>query len=212
MTMRKLSFLLAVVCTISSCNCNNNNEAVKEEEAVVLDSAQTALSIIAEDSATVFDNATRQWLGQSLKQTAVDWSHFKLVSFWAEDSMQKADAALSPNFYNRYASVLKWSPDSSYILDIGSYGAVVVKDRTGKDVVVAGEPDSEVSIIYPKENKKARILFGGPSSLQVLNASWADSSQVAMLALQDTSHAGKPDTLLWLIDVKENFFRKYKWQ
>ncbi|RXK83920.1 hypothetical protein [Filimonas effusa] len=212
MTMRKLPFLLAVICTISACKCNSNNEAVKEEEAVVLDSAQTALNIIAEDSATVFDDATRQWLGQSLKQPAVNWDRFKLISFWAEDSMQKADAALPRDFYNRFASVLKWSPDSSYILDIGSYGAVVVKDRTGKDVVEAGEPDSEVSIIYPKEHKKARILFGGPSSLQVLNASWADSSQVAMLALQDTSRTGRPDTLLWLIDVKEHFFRKYKWQ
>lgn len=212
MTMQKLPFLLAVMCTISACNCNNNNEPAKEEEAVVLDSAQTALTIIAEDSVTVFDNTTRQWLGQSLNQPAVNWDRFKLVSFWAEDSIQKTNATLSPDFYNKYATVLKWSPDSSYILDIGSYGAVVTQDKTGKHVIEAGEPDSEVSVIYPKENKKARILFGGPSSLQVLNASWADSSQVAMLAVQDTSHAGRPDTLLWLIDVKENFFRKYKWQ
>jgi hypothetical protein len=211
MMMRKIPAILTIAMVISSCNCNNHKSDKKEDEVVELDSTQTAESIVAEDSATIFDNSTRQWLGQSLQQTTLSWDRFKLVSFWAEDSLLKTDTPASADFYSKYASVLRWSPDSTYVLDIGSYGAVLLKNKEGKEVVAAGEPDSEVSLLFPKENKKTRVLFGGPS-LHILNASWADSSQVAMLGSLDTSHTGHPDTLLWLIDVKEHFFRKYKWQ
>lgn len=209
--MRKIPAILAITMVVSSCNCNNHKSDKKEDEAIELDSAQTAQSIISEDSVTVFDNTTRQWLGQSLQQNTLNWNRFHLVSFWAEDSLQKTDAVQPADFYSKYASVLKWSPDSNYVLDIGSYGAVLLKDTAGKSFVAAGEPDSEVAILFPKEQKKTRILFAGPS-LRMINASWADSSQVAMLGSLDTSHTGHPDTLLWLIDVKERFFRKYKWQ
>lgn len=209
MMMRKIPVFLAIAAIVSSCNCNNNGK--KEEETIELDSAQTAQSIISEDSTIIFDNSTRQWLGQSLQQNSLNWNRFRLLTFWAEDTLEKTDAGTPPDFYTKYAPVLKWSPDSNYVLDIGSYGAVVLKDTTGKHFVAAGEPDSEVAILFPKENKKTRVLFGGPS-LRIINASWADTSQVAMLGSLDTSHTGHPDTLLWLIDVKERFFRKYKWK
>lgn len=207
--MRKIPILLsAIVITVYSCKCNNGKV---EEETIEMDSAQTAQSIISEDSSYVFNPVTQSWINQRLNTASFNWKRFKLLSFWAEEPGEKTEAATTPDFYNRYASVLRWSPDSSYVLDIGSYGGVVLQDTTGKHIVAAGEPDTEVSILFPKEKKKTRILFGGPS-LRVFNGSWADSSQVVILGSLDTAHVGRPDTLLWLMDVKEHFFRKYKWQ
>lgn len=198
----------ALLLTVAGCKCNNDKA---EEKAIELDSTQTAQSIIQEDSVMVFDNMNDPWITENFKTRGFSWSGFKLVSFWAEDSAAKKPANFTPDFFKRYASVLKWSPDSTYVLDIGSYGGVVVQDTTGKSIIAKGEPDTEVSLLYPKENKKTRVLFAGPS-LHVINATWADNSQVAMLTTLDTARNGsKQDTILWMIDVKENFYRKYKW-
>lgn len=196
---------------IVSCNCNNNKKAEEKEE--VLDSVQTASSIASEDSSMIADNNTRVFINNTLQNTGWQWNRFKLVEFWADDSLGKDKKPFSPppDFYNKYASVLKWSPDSTYLLDIGSYGSVITQDKSGKSHVMAGDPDTEVSLILPKENTKTRLLFSGPS-MHIFNAVWADSTEVAMLGAQDEKNTGHPDTLLWLIDVKENFFRKYKWK
>lgn len=206
-TITAVALLVAMV---AGCTCNNTDKA-QDDKAIELDSTQTAKSIIQEDSATVFDNMNGPWLNENFTRKGFNWSGFKLVSFWAEDSTEKKPTTFAPDFFKKYASVLKWSPDSAYVLDVGSYGGVVLQDTAGKPVVARGEPDTEVSILYPKESKKSRVLFAGPA-LHVINATWADSSQVAMLATLDTSSVGsKPDTILWMIDVKERFYRKYKW-
>ncbi len=206
-----IGLLLTAMLFIVACKCNNNKNTADKEE--VLDSVQTASSIASEDSSMVTDNDTRSFINNTLQNTNWQWNRFKLVEFWADDSLGKSKTAFNPasDFYDKYASVLKWSPDSSYILDFGSYGAVLTKDKKGNSHVVAGDPDTEVSLIYPKEKTKARLLFSGPA-MHVLNAVWADSSEVAMLGALDEKNTGHPDTLLWLIDVKENFFRKYKWK
>ncbi|BAV09669.1 hypothetical protein SAMN05421788_1011100 [Filimonas lacunae] len=212
--MRPTSTITAIalsVAVLTGCKCNNNKQQAQEEKAIELDSSQTALSIIQEDSAMVFDDTNTPWVKENFIQKGFDWKGFKLISFWAEDSVEKKPVTTAPDFYTHYASVLKWSPDSSFVLDFGSYGGVVTSDSNGKSIVAKGEPDTEVSILYPKESKKSRILFSGPA-LHIINATWADSSQVAMLGTLDTSVNGnKPDTLLWMIDVREHFFRKYKW-
>ena len=214
--MNKLSTLYIGTCLLflASCSCGggkNKPDATDEAQ----DSVHTAHDIITEDSAMIYENSTGTWLGQTLNKPSVDWSRFKLVEFWGEDSAtERQPLKTAPDFYTKYAPVLKWSSDSAYILDIGSYGSVVMKNRAGKDTLVHGEPDTEVSILYPKENLKKRVLFGGPS-VRVLNAVWADSSEVAMLTSvekPDTTRKVHIDTLLWLIDVKNNFYRKYKWQ
>jgi len=207
----KLTTVALLLITLAGCKCNNKQEAQQEEKAIELDSTQTALSIIQEDSTMVFDDRNSAWRNENFTQRGFNWDGFKLQSFWAEENFERKDANLTPDFLKHYAPVLRWSPDSSYILDIGSYGGVVMQKADGNTTVEKGEPDTEVSLVFPKENKKTRVLFAGPS-LHILNATWADSTQVAMLGTLDTSATGaKPDTPLWMIDVKDHFFRKYKW-
>ncbi len=105
----------------------------------------------------------------------------------------------------------KSPPDSTYVLDIGSYGSVKVKDKTGKTRIESGEPDTEVSLIYPKAKNKARLLFFGPGAV-IVDGRWLDSSQVAVVGMYDENENHHSDTLLWIINAKDNFFRKYKWE
>ncbi|RFM30289.1 hypothetical protein [Deminuibacter soli] len=202
-------YLFAAACLLAifytGCTCNSSSNKTGET-----DSVQTARNIIAEDSAMLFDDTAQAFILRALQLQSLPWNRFTLEEFWAEDSIQKKPFTADTGFYNKYAGVLRWSPDSSYVLDIGSYGSVVLKDKKGNNHIVAGDPDTEVALLYPKEQQKWRLLFGGPST-HIFNAVWPDSTEVAMLGVLDREGTSNDDTLLWLIDVKGNFFRRYKW-
>jgi len=194
-----------------STSCSNNEQDVKKENTVVDDSLQTVKSIVSEDSVMVFRNDASNWIGESIQKTGLDWNRFHLTEFWSDDSLQEKPFKPSQGFYKDYAQVLRWSPDSSYVLDIGSYGSVKVKDRYGKTRIEMGEPDTEVSMIYPKTKSKTRLLFFGPGTV-IVDGRWLDASQVAVLGMYDEKGNHHPDTLLWIINAKDKFFRKYKWE
>jgi hypothetical protein len=158
----------------------------------------------------IFNN-NADWLSESIKKNNIDWNRFHLEEFWSDDSLQKKSFQTDKEFYKYYAQVLRWSPDSSYVLDIGSYGSVKIKDNSGNTRIEGGEPDTEVSLLYPKEKNKVRLLFFGPGTT-IVDGRWLDSSQIAMLGLYDENGNHHPDTLMWIINAKENFFRKYRWE
>jgi hypothetical protein len=66
-------------------------------------------------------------------------------------------------------------------------------------------------MIYPRQKQKERLLFFGPG-ITVVDGRWLDPSQVAVLALYDQNGDHHTDTLLWIINARERFFRKYKWE
>jgi hypothetical protein len=189
--------------------CTNNEQQAKKEIAVEDDSLQGERSIVSEDSVMIFNNQTKNWIGQSIKKNTTDLAKFHLEEFWSDDSLQQKHFQPDIEFYKDYAQVLRWSPDSNYVLDIGSYGSVKVKDKDGKTRIEGGEPDTEVSMIYPKAKSKARLLFFGPGTV-ILDGKWLDSSQVAVMGINDEKTNNQPDTLLWIINARDNFFRKYK--
>jgi hypothetical protein len=194
-----------------STSCGSNEQDVKKENTVVDDSLQAVKSIVSEDSVMVFRNDASNWIGESIQKTGLDWNRFHLTEFWSDDSLQGKPFEPSQEFYKDYTQVLRWSPDSSYVLDIGSYGSVKVKDKNGKTRIETGEPDTEVSMIYPKTKSKTRLLFFGPGTV-IVDGRWLDASQVAVLGMYDEKGNHHPDTLLWIINAKDKFFRKYKWE
>jgi hypothetical protein len=203
-----MTFAALLLCIITS--CNNSNQKNEEEQTITDDSLQVANSIISEDSAIIFNNKADDWINQSLKNYNGNWKKFKLKEFWNEDSLQANPYEATPEFYKTYHDLLKWSPDSSYILDLGTNGATVVKGKDGKPHLENGDIDTEISLLDPKAKTKSRILFFG-SAAAVINAHWIDSTQLAILGTNDEKLDQHPDTLLWIINTKEKFFRKYKW-
>ncbi|HEY6977382.1 MAG TPA: hypothetical protein VH396_13890 [Chitinophagaceae bacterium] len=211
--IRRISFILtaSMILFLISTSCSNNEQQAKKENTIEDDSLQTVKSIVSEDSVMVFRNDAGNWIGESIQKTGLDWNRFHLTEFWSDDSLQEKSFEPSQEFYKDYAQVLRWSPDSTYVLDIGSYGSVKVKDKNGKTQIESGEPDTEVSMIYPKTKSKTRLLFFGPGTV-IVDGRWLDNSQVAVLGMYDEKGNHHPDTLLWIINAKNKFFRKYEWE
>ena len=200
-----------IIFVLSVASCSGNEKEQQKENTVSDDSVQTLQSIASEDSMMIFNNRAENWISRSIQKNNIDWNRFNLDEFWSDDSLQKKSFEPEKEFYKDYAQVLRWSPDSNYILDFGSYGSVKVKDKAGNTRIEGGEPDTEVSMIYPKEKSKTRLLFFGPGTT-IIDGRWLDSSQVAVLGLYDEKGNHQSDTLMWIINAKENFFREYKWQ
>lgn len=187
--------------------CNNDQNEIKQTDT---DSLAVTGSIKDEDSALIFENNADAWLDLSLQNTGnTVWKKFRLIEFWYEDSMPAQPFKPDPEFYKNYAPLLKWSADSSYLLDIGSYGKVLVKGKNGKIEIRDGEVDTKASLIFPKSGTISELLFLGAGGT-ILDGRWITPTQFSLLTVSDAENAQKPDTLLWLIDAPEKFFRKYK--
>lgn len=199
-----LSAFFIVIYT--SCNSKNDKEA--NEASVVMDSSQTAASIASEDSTIIFDNTgdLRNLIFTNVKN---NWSRFKLKDYWNGDSLEQKPYEADRNFYNDYDSLLKWSADSSYILDIGTYGMMAVKDKQGKSRLESGEADTEIALLDPKKKLRTRLMFFGPGT-SIEAAQWVDSNQVAILGTFDEDADNKQDTTLWIINAKDKFFKRYE--
>ncbi len=189
-------FLLLIV--FSSCNNNRKNENQGADSS--------AHHFTKDDSSSIFSATITDWLNENLKTSATN-RKITLEERWNDDSLQTEPFAPEPSFYKNYHSVLHWSADSAYVLDIGSYGMLAVTDNTGNIQLEAGEPDTEIAIIDAKNNKRTRLMYVGPSST-IINGRWLNNTDALVLGtfLNDNR---KTDTLLWFINVKDNLFRLY---
>jgi hypothetical protein len=200
--------IIVLLCCLFACKGNDTKED-ENENPPVLDSAQTARSIAADDSTILFDNNAR--IASTVKRTNVNWQQFHLDEFWFEDSLKKSELKRDDAFYKRFAAVLRWSPDSSCVLDMGSMNKTILRDSSGKSRVTDGDIDTQIALLYPKEKQKSDLLFFGSAS-SLIDARWVDSSQLAIFGVNYKAAGQRPDTLLWLINPKEKYFRKYKWE
>lgn len=199
--MKRIIFIIAISIVVG---CNNK---VKEEKPVIIDSLQMANGIAKEDSSRVFSSENIGWLESVIPKAPTGTNQMELEEFWNLDSFDFKETPVEPDFYKTYHTVLRWSPDSTWILDIGSYGSFPVKDSKGNIRLEGGEPDTEVALILPNNNQRARLMFVGPSS-QIINGKWINDQELMVLGTSYLS-AEKNDTLLWMINVKDKFFRLY---
>ncbi len=201
-----MKFILAIVliaALLQSCKNGNDKQAVQ-----INDSLAAVERIVSNDSLMIINDSADNWLANELSQNQISWNQFQLKEYYKNDSLEPDLVAPSEEFYKNYKSVIRWSPDSSYLVDFGSYGSVLVKDNEGNVRVEPGEPDSEVSLLQPSENLKWSLFFVGPSA-SIFNAKWVNKENVLILGSFDETGVGKPDTLFWLVDVKQNFYRMY---
>jgi len=133
---------------------------------------------------------------------------FVLEDFSTNDSLLSETSPVNETFTNNYASVLRWSPDSLNILDLGSYGSVLVKNKAGSYTVEAGEPDTEVALLDLTKNVRRRLLMVGPSST-ITNGKWLNNDELVVTGTFNKTGNGENDTLMWMINIKDNSFRLY---
>jgi hypothetical protein len=181
----------------------------KDVEAKLADSLAAVRAIIIEDSTAIAQNELNAWIATLLGKEQLNWNILNLQEYGKEELKEAESFAASKEFVTDYSEVLRWSPDSSHILDIGSFGAVVVKDASGKPRVEAREADTEISLLNVKGQHKRSLLFVGPSSV-IIDATWVDTSNALILGSFDEQGNQQPDTLFWIINIKDNFYRMYK--
>jgi hypothetical protein len=190
----KKGLQLLIIVVLFSCH-NRSSDKIKEDIEPISDS----------DTASIFSNTVSSWLNENLKSTL----SFKLSleDRWTDDSLHAKPFTVTKTFLHDYSSVLRWSPDSSYILDIGSYGSVPTKNEKGETYLEGGEPDTEIALINPEKNQRIQYLYVGPSG-EIINGKWLNNSEAIILGTFK-NNPEQTDTLLWLVDVKQNLFRLY---
>ena len=166
-----MKIIRIVLISIVIISCNN----AKKEPVVNAPDTLNAETIRIEDSLKILSTNTDNWIINQLQQDRFNWQQLQLSEHYKNDSNEVLLFDPQPEFYKNYSSVLRWSPDSSYILDIGSYGSVLVKDDKGNMQVEAGEPDSEIALLQPSTNKKWSLFFVGPSS-NIIDGKWVDNN------------------------------------
>lgn len=192
-------FCSIILLVLVGCRNNTANEPVVTGDTTVVVNEGPGF-----DSVVVFNNLD-SWIDSTT--ASPPGLHLGLPNNWVEDSLVTSRFNPPRQFYKVYAPVLKWSADSSAILDIGSYGMVPATDKDGNVTLQGGEPDTEIAVVYPGKQLRKRLLYGGPGFV-VLKAKWVDSSQVAVLASHPAAN-GLPDTTLYLIKPFDQLFRSY---
>lgn len=144
-----------------------------------------------EDSAQVTDPAA------TAKDTLKSWTDLRLMNwkswidsstagqFWPDslerttvDTIAPADSIImEEDRFEQFKPFFVYSPDSSQVVDLVSYGNFLHKGKNGKVVLEAGEPDTEVAIVNVQTKKRERILFAGPSTV-VKEAVWINDHTV----------------------------------
>src|SRR5688500_16384922 len=115
----KYALIFLVVISLLAGACKNNRQKANEE---VTDSLSTVLKIRQEDSVAIVRAGKQKWIANALQQPNMDWQHLKLHEHYKNDSLEPEPIAPEPVFFENFESVLRYSPDSTYALDIGSYG------------------------------------------------------------------------------------------
>jgi hypothetical protein len=200
--MKRALFILIAVCFFVSCKQRNNNA----DDKSAIDSSRVTINLRTEDSTVIHTKAVTDWINDNYK--SLGSKQFTLEDFSSNDSVLTEAFAPNSDFFKNYRSVLRWSPDSAFILDIGSYGSVLVKDVNGNYKVEAGEPDTEVALLDLKNKARKRLLMAGPSST-IVDGKWINNNVLLVTGTFDKTGSGDRDTLMWLINVKENFFSLY---
>ncbi|HTE25639.1 hypothetical protein [Flavitalea sp.] len=199
------------VCIFASCED-------KPEPDRVAPASQTAAedSVANENIDTVLSDETIALFNQSgfstfakSKSPAFDWSKFRMMNSWKEDSLYITPFEPASNFYEIYKPYLKYSPDGSMFIDLDSYNLALEKDENGRQVAIESGPDTEVSLVNVKDKKKTRLVFLGPGS-SIEDGSWIDNDNLILLGFQESGDAGNKLPVIWRYHLPTTTFYIYE--
>jgi len=211
-----LAMFIILAALITACKNDKHAEKKIVKDSIltisknlsVADSLQLVHDIDSADYAYLFKNKTNVWISKALNNDSIRWTNFALNDFWQADSLLPLKDTFTTAFVTTHKAFLQVSPDSAYILDPGSYGAEIKKDKNGQLYLEGGDVDFEIALYNIKTRQASRLMFFGPG-MQFMGARWAGAAQVAVLGSLPGNDNKHRDTTLWLINVDNNFFRKY---
>lgn len=157
-----------------------------------------------------FSSNLQPWLERTTQQRTLRLDQFQYVDNWMEDSLIISPANLSPEFYKTYKQVLIYSPDSTKVLDMGSYGAMPSKNSKGQATIVQGEPDSEIAVLDRLTRQRRRIFFFGPGT-SVEQGFWMNDTTI-ILAGKTEEQPNEFKPVIWTVRLEKdgNLYKRYE--
>jgi len=198
-----------------ACNSGSDQQADADTTATTTPESDTVITYSPVDTSTefitVFSSNLQPWLERTTRQSTLRLDNFQYADNWVEDSLIISPANLTPDFYKTYKAVLVYSPDSSKLLDLGSYGAMVSKDNTGKTHMVQGEPDAEIAVLDRLTRKRRRIFFFGPGT-SIEQGFWMNDSTIVLAGKTEDQNANAVKPMIWTVrmDDNSNFYTRYE--
>lgn len=204
--------IVILLMVLAACNNNTDKEAeVDTATAVVTEDTSVTFTPVDTSSEFIetFSSNLKPWLERTRRQATIELNDFEYIDNWVVDSLVISEAQLTPDFYKTFKPLLIFSPDSSKVLDMGSYGAMVSKNSKGQTTMVQGEPDSEIAVLDRLTRKRRRIFFFGPGS-SVESGFWMNDSTIVLAGRTEEQNTVKP--VIWTVklDGESNFYKRYE--
>lgn len=209
--MKNFLATIALISLFAACNSGGDAQADRDTTALTPDTTETFTPV---DTSTefieTFSSNLQPWLQRTTKVTTLRLDNFSYVDNWVEDSLTVSPANITPEFYKTYKPLLVFSPDSSKVLDMGTYGAMVSKNANGQTTMVQGEPDSEIAVLDVATRKRRRVFFFGPGTM-IEKGFWMNDSTIILAGkTEDSATTVKP--VIWTVRLEpaSNVYKRYE--
>lgn len=199
-----LGLSILIACQSDPKSTVPSDNADTEDEEMVDELVDTLLNT---ENIRTFESLGFTTVAKS-KVQGFDWSKFVMSDTWKEDTMYTTPFRPDADYYTNYGRFLKYSPDSTYFIDLDSYNINIHKDSKGNWIGEELGPDTEVSLVNPKTGEKTRLIFFGPSS-SVEEAIWLDDDNVALLGVHDDGVSGAI-AVVWKYHLPTQTFYLYE--
>jgi hypothetical protein len=211
--MRTSFALLVWMALIVACGSGGDKQAENPVDTTANETPDSSETFTPVDTSSEFiqtySSNLQPWLDRTQRQTTVRLGDFEYIDNWVEDSLVESQANLTPDFYKKFKQVLVFSPDSSKVLDLGTYGAMESKTSTGQPTIVQGEPDSEIAVLDRATKKRRRIFFFGPSS-SIEQGFWINNNTIVLAGRSEEQNTVKPTIWTVRVDSTSNFYMRYE--
>ncbi|MEP7257154.1 MAG: hypothetical protein ABI687_02175 [Flavitalea sp.] len=138
-----------------------------------------------------------------------DWSRFHMVDTWKDDSVTSSRFQPDKTYFDNYGQFLKYSPDSSFALDLDSYNTSITRTKDGKLIGREEGPDTEINLIDLKNKEKKRLVFLGPSGT-IEEGGWIDEDNLVLIGFQDAPDETSQVPLIWKYHLPTHTFYLYQ--
>jgi hypothetical protein len=204
--------LATCILLAAACNSGGDKQAADIDTAAT-ETPDTVTTFTPVDTSAEFiqtySSNLQPWLERTTRQTTLRLDNFHYADNWLEDSPTVSTANLTPDFYKTYKAVLVYSPDSSKVLDLGSYGAMVSKNSSGQTTMVQGEPDSEIAVLDRATRQRRRVFFFGPGT-SVEKGFWMNDTTIVLAGKTEIRDSIQP--VIWTVRLENNsnFYKRYE--
>ncbi|HRE52828.1 MAG TPA: hypothetical protein PK339_15500 [Flavitalea sp.] len=199
----------AIVASLFLFSCNSGSDKKAEPEVMPgeSDTVETVDTLLNSETISFFNHSGYSDYARSRLKN-FDWSRFKLVDTWKDDSLMKSEFKPDNYYFERYGKFLKYSPDSSLFIDLDSYNTII-EIENGKLTGFEEGPDTEISLVDPSKKEKTRLIFLGPGG-SVDEGGWLDKETLVLIGMQYNDEGTSAKPMIWKYHLPTSTFYLYE--